>query len=484
MGDTKLGKSRIVGLSGVLDRGNRWNPRSERDPRVLFAWDLGGGLILLTMSRTVEQKYRDKLMTPEKAVSRIESNSTVIQPLGAGEPPALLKAIAAAVKAGNLRNLTMHAMLPLANTLQTVLAPDLPQEINWESYFFSGVDRKAYKEGRATYTPNLFYQAPRIFSEFRQIDTAITAVSPMDRHGCFGLGVSVDYNLEVCRKAGQVIVEVNPNMPRTHGAGFIHIDEIDAIVENEAPLPELAPPTFGPEEEKIGQLIAEMIPNGATLQLGIGGIPSAVIKYLMDHRDLGIHTEMLSDGLMELILAGVATGRCKTIHPYKAIIAFATGTRHLYDFLDDNPLIEAHPVQYVNNPQVIARNHQQIAINAALQVDLTGQCCAESFGVKQYSGTGGQLDFTRGAFDSPGGKAIIAFCSTAKGGEFSRIVPTLSPGAVVTTPRTDVHYIVTEYGVAQLKGKSLRERARLLIGLAHPKFRDVLEYEANKIGVL
>lgn len=439
---------------------------------------------MLIMTKSLQQKYKDKLITPEEAVSRINSNSTIIQPLGAGEPPALLAAIADAVKAGDLRNLTMHAMLPLNNTLQTVLRPDLPREINWESYFFSGVDRKAYKEGKATYTPNLFYQAPRIFSEFREIDTAITSVSPMDRHGCFSLGVSVDYNLEVCRKARQVIVEVNPNMPRTHGAGFLHIDQVDAIVEHEAALPELPPPTFGPEEETIGQLIAEMIPNGATVQLGIGGIPSAVTKYLMDHQDLGIHTEMLSDGLMELMLAGVATGRHKTVHPYKAVIAFATGTRRLYDFLDDNPSIEAQPVQYVNNPTLIAKNHKQVAINAALQVDLTGQCCAESFGVQQYSGTGGQLDFTRGAFDSPGGKAILAFCSTAKGGEISRIVPTLSPGAVVTTPRTDVHYIVTEYGVAQLKGKSLRERARLLIGLAHPKFRDVLRSEARKIGLL
>ena len=439
---------------------------------------------MLTIDRTVQQKYKSKLTTPEEAVSRIKSNSTIIQPLGAGEPPALLAAIADAVRAGRLRDITMHAMLPLTHTLQTVLSPDLPPEINWESYFFSGVDRKAYKAGRATYTPNLFHQAPRIFVEKGEIDTAITAVSPMDRHGCFSLGVSVDYNLEVCRRARQVIVEVNPNMPRTHGAGFLHIDDIDMIVENEAPLPELPMPKYGPEEERIGQLIAEMIPNGATLQLGIGGIPSAVIRYLMDHKDLGIHTEMLSDGLMELILAGVATGRCKTIHPYKAVIAFAAGTRRLYDFMDDNPLIEAHPVQYVNNPAVIAKNNKQIAINAALEVDLTGQICAESVGVDQYSGTGGQLDFIRGAYDSPGGKAIIAFCSTAKGGELSRIVPTLRPGAVVTTPRTDVQYIVTEYGVAQLKGKSMRERAKLLIGLAHPKFRDELTAEARKMGLL
>ena len=192
----------------------------------------------------------------------------------------------------------------------------------------------------------------------------------------------------------------------------------------------------------------------------------------------------MSDSLMNLILAGVATGRCKTIHKHKAVISFATGTRRLYDFLDDNPMVEARPVEYVNDPAVIARNHQQVAINAALQVDLTGQCCAESFGVSQYSGTGGQLDFTRGAFNSPGGMAILAFSSTAKGGTVSRIVPTLSPGAVVTTPRTDVHYIVTEHGVAQLKGKSLTERARLLIGLAHPQFRETLEWEAKQIGLL
>ncbi|NMB24943.1 MAG: acetyl-CoA hydrolase/transferase family protein [Firmicutes bacterium] len=436
------------------------------------------------MAKDAQQKYREKLVTPQEAVTRIESGSTVIQPLGAGEPPALLAGIADAVKTRRLRNITMHAMLPLANTLKTVLRSDLPPEIKWESYFFSGVDRKAYNEGRATYVPNLFHQAPRIFTEFGQIDTAIATVSPMDRHGCFSLGVSVDYTLEVCRRARQLIVEVNPNMPRIHGAGFLHIDEIDAIVEHTAPLAEMEPPVFGSEEERIGQLVAEMVPNGATLQLGIGGIPSAVTKYLMDHRDLGIHTEMMSDSLMNLILAGVATGRCKTIHKHKAVISFATGTRRLYDFLDDNPMVEALPVEYVNDPAVIARNHQQVAINAALQVDLTGQCCAESFGVSQYSGTGGQLDFTRGAFNSPGGMAILAFSSTAKGGTVSRIVPTLSPGAVVTTPRTDVHYIVTEHGVAQLKGKSLTERARLLIGLAHPQFRETLEWEAKQIGLL
>ena len=450
----------------------------------IFAGGLRGGPGLISIAKDAQQKYKEKLMTPREAVTGIESGSTIVQPLGAGEPPALLAAIAGAVSAGELRNITMHAMLPLTNTLKTVLRSDLPPEIKWESYFFSGVDRKAYKEGRATYTPNLFHQAPRIFTEFRTIDTAIATVSPMDRHGCFSLGVSVDYTLEVCRQARQLIVEVNPNMPRIHGAGFLHIDEVDAIIEHEAPLVELDPPVFGSEEERIGQLIAEMIPNGATLQLGIGGIPSAVTKYLMDHKDLGIHTEMMSDSLMELILAGVATGRCKSIHKHKAVISFATGTRRLYDFLDDNPMVEALPVQYVNAPAVIAQNHKQVAINAALQVDLTGQCCAESFGVQQYSGTGGQLDFTRGAFDSPGGMAIIAFNSTAKGGTISRIVPTLSPGAVVTTPRTDVHYVVTEYGVAQLKGKSLTERARLLIDRAHPKFREALRSEARHIGLI
>ncbi|NLK07247.1 MAG: acetyl-CoA hydrolase/transferase family protein [Firmicutes bacterium] len=439
---------------------------------------------MISTTADTEQKYKGKLMTPEKAVTRIASGSTVIQPLGAGEPPALLKAISEAVKAKKLQNLTMHAMLPLTNTLKTVLRDDLPAEINWESYFFSGVDRNAYRNKRATYVPNLFHQAPRLFEEFGQIDTVIATVSPMDRHGCFSLGVSVDYTLAVCRKAKQLIVEVNPNMPRVHGAGFLHIDEVDCIVEHTASLEEVEPPTFGPEEERIGQLIAEMIPNGATLQLGIGGIPSAVVKYLMDHRDLGIHTEMMSDSLMDLILAGVATGRRKTIHKHKAVISFATGTKRLYDFLDDNPMIEALPVEYVNDPAIIAGNYRQIAINAALQVDLTGQCCAESFGASQYSGTGGQLDFIRGAFDSPEGRAILAFQSTAKGGAVSRIVPTLSPGAVVTTPRTDVHYLVTEYGTAQLKGKSLRERARLIIGLAHPQFRESLEYEAKQLGLI
>jgi itaconate CoA-transferase len=317
-----------------------------------------------------------------------------------------------------------------------------------------------------------------------EIDVAMVCVSPMDRHGYMSLGVNVDTNKAAIAAADLVLAEVNPRMPRVHGDSWVHVSEVDALVEHEAPLAELPMAPARSEDAAMGALIAEMIPDGATIQLGIGGVPNAVAKALHGHRDLGIHTEMFVDSMVDLIETGVANGSRKTLHPGKAVFAFAAGSTRMYAFLDDNPGLEAHPVSYTNFPPNIAKNRDLISVNSTLEIDLTGQCCSESMGAAQFSGTGGQHDFARGPFDAPGGKSIIAFYSTAKDGAVSRVVPTLKPGAVVTTPRTEVHWVVSEHGAANLKGKSTRERARALIGLAHPRFRDELTREAKALGYL
>ncbi|MEO6030196.1 MAG: acetyl-CoA hydrolase/transferase C-terminal domain-containing protein, partial [Candidatus Binatia bacterium] len=277
---------------------------------------------------------------------------------------------------------------------------------------------------------------------------------------------------------------VNEHMPRVHGDAWLHVSEVDALVEHAAPLFELPVPPIHAEDEAMGRIIAGMIPDGATIQLGIGGVPSAVAGALSNHNDLGVHTEMFVDALVDLINAGVVTNRRKTFHRGKTVFTFAAGSQRMYDFLDDNPMIEAHPVSYTNLPANITRNESFVSVNSTIEIDLTGQCCSESIGPVQWSGTGGQHDFARGAFDSPGGKSIIAFYSTAKKGAVSRVVPVLHPGAVVTTPRTEVHWVVSEYGAACLKGRCNAERATALIGLAHPKFRAELTAEAKRLRYL
>ena len=436
------------------------------------------------MDERWREEYQRKLTSPDEAVTLIPDGSSIVQPLIAGEPPAVLAAIAARARSGGFTSLTRRALLPFSATKATVLDPDLKDVIRWDSLFVGGADRAAVAEGRAGFTPNFFHQVPRLLSEFIPVDVCIATVSPMDKHGYMSLGVAVDYTSTAARVANVLILEVNSHMPRTHGRSFIHISEATAVVENDNPLPELPTPAMRDEDEAIGKAIAEMVPNGATIQLGIGGVPNAVAQYLRDHEDLGIHSEMFTDSMVDLIEDGVANGVRKTLHPRKAVFTFAAGSERLYRFLDDNPYCEAHPVSYTNSPDVIAQNNELISVNAAIEIDLSGQCCAESIGPAQFSGTGGQADFVRGAFNSPDGKSFLALYSTAKGGEVSRIVPMLTLGAVVTTARQDVHYVVSEYGVAMLKGKSVSERARSLIGLAHPKFRDELKAAAKKLGYL
>jgi acyl-CoA hydrolase/RimJ/RimL family protein N-acetyltransferase len=341
--------------------------------------------------------------------------------------------------------------------------------------------REAVEAGRADYTPVFLSEIPALIRSGRiPIDVSIVSVSPPDAEGYCTFGTHVDINPAATSVARLVIAQVNPKMPRTFGPSRIHVDQIHAMVEAEHPLPELKPPQSRPETEAIARAIAELVPDGATLQLGIGGIPDAVLRFLKDRNDLGIHTEMFSDGVVALARAGVVTGKRKTLHPGKIIASFLLGTQGTYDFVHENPFVELYPVDYSNDPFVIAQNDDMIAINTCLEIDLTGQVCSDSIGTRFYSGIGGQVDFIRGAARSERGKPIIALPSTARGGTVSRIVPRLDEGAGVVTTRGDVHFVVTEFGVANLHGKNIRQRAMALISIAHPKFRPWLLAEAKQ----
>lgn len=425
----------------------------------------------------------NKRQSAEEAVAAIPDGAFILQGNAIGEPAALLGAVADRSRAGGFTKVRLASLLPTKHSAATIFSPDVADVIDWTSLFVSGVDRESVQTGASEFIPIQFHQVPRVIRDYLDVDVALVAVSRIDERGYMSLGVNADTNVAAIEKAKYVIVEVNQHMPRVHGSGWVHVSDVDAIVEHDEPLMELPVPPERPEDAAMGKIIADMIPNGATIQLGIGGVPNAVAKSLMHHRDLGIHTEMFVDGMVDLIEAGVATGTRKKTHVGKAIYSFAAGSKHMYDFIDDNPHVEAHPVDYTNYPANIAKNDGLISVNATIQIDLTGQCCSESMGTGQFSGTGGQLDFVRGAFDA-GGKSIIAFYSTAKSGEISRVVPTLTPGAVVTTPRTDVHYVVSEYGAARLKGRSTRARAEALISLAHPKFREELTRSAKEFGYL
>ncbi len=338
--------------------------------------------------------------------------------------------------------------------------------------------RSAVAEGQADYVPIFLSEVPNLFrSGAMPLDVALVQVSPPDRHGFCSLGVSVDASRAAVQAARRVVAQINPNMPRTHGDGLLHVSNIDLAVEVDDPIPEVPPSPLTPEARAIGIHCAALIEDGATLQMGIGAIPDGVLAALGDHRDLGIHTEMLSDGVIDLIERGIVNGARKVSHPGKVVTSFVMGTRRLYDFVDDNPLVALLDAGYVNDTAVIRRNPRVTAINSAVEVDLTGQVCADSIGTRQYSGVGGQMDFMRGASLSEGGRPIIALPSVTSSGE-SRIVPFLKQGAGVVTTRAHVHYVVTEHGVARLYGKNLRQRARALIGIAHPDHREALERAA------
>jgi 4-hydroxybutyrate CoA-transferase len=362
--------------------------------------------------------------------------------------------------------------------------PGMESSFRHNALFVGASTRKAVEEKRADHTPCFFSEIPRLFkNKILPVDAALIQVSPPDENGFCSFGVSVDYTMAAAECATTVIAQVNSRMPRTGGAR-IHLDAIHYIVEKDEPLLELKPPVISDVEKLIGGNVASLIPDGATLQMGIGAIPDAVLLFLKDKKDLGIHSEMFSDGVVVLAEAGVITNRKKTINTGKFMATFLMGTRRLYDFIDSNPDVELHPVDYINDPYVIGQHENMISINSALQVDLMGQVNAEMIGARQFSGIGGQVDFVRGVSRSPGGKSIIALPATASGGKISRIACELDRGAAVSTSRNDVHHIVTEYGVAELRGKSIRERAQALIAIAHPDFREALAAEAKTKGLL
>jgi itaconate CoA-transferase len=433
---------------------------------------------------TYAADYRQKLTTAEQAVAKIANGSTIVHGLTTAEPPALLAAIAERARAGELNDLKIYSFNPQKHVAETVLASDLCDCIQAYSWFVSGSDRPKVKVGLDYYVPIYLHQIPRLIRDYMEIDLTITTVSPMDKAGYFSFGTANDFTSTAARHCKRLIVEVNEHMPRVFGDSLIHISEVDAIVENHVPLLELIPPASKPEDPAIGEAIAGLVSDGATIQLGIGGIPNAVATYLEGHEDLGIHTELLVPGMVELIEKGVVTGQKKTLHPRKTVFTVAQGTRKMYEFMHDNPSMESYPASYVLDPAVIAQNEQMISINSILEVDLLGQCNAEFLAGSQFSGTGGQLDFVRGAFQARGGKSILAFYSTAKNGTISRIVPRFPTGTMVTTPRMDTHYLVTEYGVADLKNMSTRERALAIISLAHPRFREELLREAENMYLI
>ncbi|MCL7957786.1 MAG: 4-hydroxybutyrate CoA-transferase [marine benthic group bacterium] len=412
--------------------------------------------------------------TAEEAVSVIQSGNRVFIQSVAAAPRLLIEAMTA--RAPELRDVEivhLHTEGPAPYA-----APEMRDSFRVNALFVGANVRDAINSGESSYIPVFLGETSNLFRRgILPLDVALIQVSPPDKHGFCSLGVSVDCSRAAVQAAKFVIAQVNPNMPRTHGDGVIHIDKIDAFVDGDEPLHEVPPPQYGDVEKAIGRYCAELIEDGATLQMGIGAIPDAVLAALGGHKNLGIHTEMFSDGAIDLIESGVINGLTKRSHPGKVVATFVMGTRRLYDFIDDNPQVAMLDVGYTNDTAVIRRNPKVTAINSAIEVDLTGQVCADSIGTRQYSGVGGQMDFIRGASLSEGGKPIIALPSVTRRGE-SRLVSFLKPGAGVVSTRAHVHYVVTEWGVANLYGQNLQARARLLINIAHPDHRERLEREA------
>jgi acyl-CoA hydrolase len=393
-----------------------------------------------------------------------------IQP-GCAEPEALVAALME--RAPMVHDVEIVHLLTLGRA--DYIKPEMQGHFRHNALFIGKNVREAVNDGRADYTPVMLSEVENLFeSGAMPLNVALIQVSPPEIHGFCSFGVGVDTTLTAAKMADYVIAQVNTEMPRTYGDSFIHIQDLDAIVEANQPLCELPPPEITPMHRAIARNVADLVDDGATLQLGIGGIPDAVLPFLMDRRDLGIHTEMISDNAIPLIEAGVVTGNRKSYKPRKIILGFVLGTKRLFDFVNENPIFEFHPTSYTNDPWLIARNDNMVAVNSCLQIDLTGQVCSDSMGTSFYSGIGGQVDFIRGTARSKGGKPIIALPSTAKEETISRIVPMLNPGAGVVTSRGAVRYVVTEYGTAYLHGKSIRQRAEALINIAHPKFRNEL----------
>jgi acyl-CoA hydrolase len=417
----------------------------------------------------------------ESVLRHVADGDDVIVPLANGEPVSLVDALEAGAEAGRFRGVRVHQMHALHD--RPYLHGTMRDRLLHVSYFLSSVTRPAFHERGLELVPNHFSEVPRLLRETTKCSSVLAAAAPMDRHGYFSLGTNCDY---VGSLIGRVpfFLEANARMPRTFGRNQIHVSQVLGWTEVDRPLVEVVPPAPSEIDRRIAALVVDRIPDGATIQAGIGAIPNALLAGLTGHRDLGVHTELLSDGMIDLVEKGVVTGTRKRVAPGKVVTTFALGTQRLYDFLHENPAVELLPVDYVNDPRVIAREDTFVSINATTEVDLLGQCASETVAGRYWSSSGGQADFARGAMYSPHGRAFVVLPSTAVGGTLSRIRSTLTPGSVVTTLKNTVDHVVTEHGVADMRGRSISQRARGLIAIAHPRFRHDLEHEARHLGYI
>ncbi len=426
-----------------------------------------------------QQMYKEKFRTQEEAAKLIKSGDLIYTPSASNEPADLWEAIAN--RADELEGVRVRQFLTRRG--HKYLDPSFSKHIFVESMFVTGPIRKQIHAGHATYMPWNFSDMPAMVRQ-SGCDVLMLAATPMDERGYFCFGLGCDYTPAAIEVAKKIIVEVNPNIPWTGGYNKIHISQVDVVCESNAPLFELEQPTISAMDEKIAAPIAERITDGSTLQVGIGGIPAAVCKYMTHRKDLGMHTELVTDYIGEMMESGCMNGSKKTIHKGKVIATIVEGTKKCFDYIANHPAIEFHPVDYTNNPYIIAQNSKMVSINGTIEVDLFGQCCSETMGPKIYGGIGGQLDFARGCTMCPDGQGFIVLSSTTKNDTITKIVPTLTPGAVVSTTRTLVDHVVTEYGCVKLRDKSMMERAKLMISIAHPNFREMLTFEAKKMNLI
>lgn len=424
--------------------------------------------------------YRQKLIAIDEATAKVKSGDFIVVALAGAEPQGFMSRLHTV--APRVKDVVLSSCLNMQN-YEFYANPAMHGHFYHEAWFYTPSLRKAHQHKTVSFVPNHLHFAATKRIKYRKPNIFVGTCTPPDKHGYVSLGLSVTYEQEMIETADTVILEVNPNLPRTLGDTAVHVSMVDYFVENAIPVPELPHQEPSEKDKIIGEYIAELVEDGSTIQLGIGGIPNAVAQGLMSKKDLGIHTEMFTDGMVDLYKAGVITNRCKTLHPGKMVATFALGSKKLYDFIDDNPAVHLLRGTYTNDPYVIGRNSKMVSINTTLEVDLGGQCCSESIGTTQFSGTGGQADTAIGSQLSAGGKSIIALYSTAKNDTISKIVPVLTPGATVSLQRNDVDYVVTEYGVAELCGTSLRERVKRLVAIAHPDFRPFLVDEAERLQI-
>lgn len=430
------------------------------------------------MSASHSSAYRALVRSAHDAIDLIRDGDTIVVPIGVGEPPTLLDALSD--RRREFRGVVVSQILPLLP--HDYFDPETVEHVRHISYFLGPQSRTGAQQGWIDYRHNYFVDSVRLIEDgLWPVDVVFAVASPMEADGTFALSLAADYTMAAIEKARAVVLEVNPAVPYAYGGCHVPLEKVTAIVESDRPILEVGLPSIGPVEKAIGQYVAELIPDGATLQIGFGAIPDAVVVQLQDRRDLGIHSEMMGDGILSLIEAGVVTNARKNVNPGVSLATFALGSRKLYDWMDHNRAMEIHPVNITNDVYLAGRNDNLHTINATMQVDLAGQCGSETLGALPYSGTGGQADFVRAGNLSRGGKSIIVLPATAKNDTISRIVPVLTEGTLVSTTKNDINYVVTEYGVAQLRGRTAKERAAALIAIAHPAFRDELYEQADRM---